>query len=243
MKVDFSPETYKNLLMSVGNRGGKRPLSPVEVGALMRDAINRGVSVKDLAIALHLNGSTMVGRFVRLLSLPSDVQLCTDWGRSPSTISFTSAFEISGLEHTREQSEVCLATLEHGLSAAELRSVVQLRRRSATSASLAVAEVLRGRTKVVRRHLIVGSIPESPLRGRLAALTQFERDALIKHALWDRYSLTVDDDFSARLGEDRFTLSCSENVSKKVLNDPEGFETGILRAIEGADSLRWAADR
>lgn len=231
MPLHLEPETFSRLLQSVGSRSGARPFSPIEVATAIEQAVASGHSPKEIAEALHLEGTTMIGRFRRLLTLPADVRLVTDWGSSRATISFTSAYEISGLNAAEEQLEACKAALEQGLTSAELRSAVQLRKRGTSSISGAILAVLNGRPTIIRRHLIVGGISEHTLQLRLASMTQLERDSLLMEVVSKRYHLPVGADVSGRLAPDRFTLSCSEAVGNHIVKDPEGFELSIAEAL------------
>jgi hypothetical protein len=201
------------------------------VASAIEHAFAAGHSPKEIAEALHLEGTTMIGRFRRLLTLPPDVRLVTDWGSSRVTISFTSAYEISGLKAAEEQSEACKAALEQGMTSAELRSAVQLRKRGTPSIGSAILAVLKGRPTIIRRHLIVGGISEHTLQHRLALMTQIERDSLLMEIVSSRYRLQEGADVSGRLAPDRFTLSCSEAVGNHIVKDPENFELSIAEAL------------
>ena len=77
--------------MSVGygRHKKRRPLSPIEVGTLLRAAREQGTSLEDCARAMHLDGTGHIGRFLRVLNLPDDLHHMVDWGASKNSIGFS----------------------------------------------------------------------------------------------------------------------------------------------------------
>ncbi len=128
--LGLSPEQTKRLLLSVGSHRGTRPFSPVEVAETLKISIDAGSKLSELASALHLDGTSMVTRFLRLLDLSPQVRDWVDWGESGSTIGFTAASELSRLSDSGEQNQLGRAALENQLKSSEVREVVQIRRRS-----------------------------------------------------------------------------------------------------------------
>ena len=84
----LSPQELQGLLLSVGTHRGKRLLSPVEVANLFAKVTSEGGRLGDCARAAQLEGTTMVGRFLRLLKLPESVRHLVDWGSNPGAIGF-----------------------------------------------------------------------------------------------------------------------------------------------------------
>ena len=70
----LSAYELRQLILSVGTHRSDRPLSPIEVAKLMRRALDMGETRKTLAGRLLLDDSSIIGRFMRLLSLPVQVQ-------------------------------------------------------------------------------------------------------------------------------------------------------------------------
>jgi DNA-binding transcriptional MerR regulator len=229
------PAVYRGLLLSVGSRSGTRPMSPAEVARALKSAQDNGTPAKDLAAALQLEGTTMISRFLRVLSLPPDVQLSTDWGRTSATIAFTSASELARLKGAEEQLEACRAALEHELSTSEVKALVQLRQRSRKSIAECVGEIVRLRPEVQRRHVFIGGIIGDAVQRQLEARSQLQRDDLMKKAAHARYPDARD--VAVRLGSTRFTLAGDEELARHVLADPEGFEAGVNSAISQALEL------
>ena len=129
----LSPLEIRQLILSVGTHRSERPLSPIEVAKLMQKALDAGEKRKEIADRLHLNGSTIIGRFTRLLSLPPQIQHLIGWGSDPTTLSFTTASGIACLESTQEQTTLAKAVLESQLNKSEIVQVVQIRQRSRNS--------------------------------------------------------------------------------------------------------------
>ena len=123
MLPGLTPEEAKGLILSVGTHRGKRPLSPVEVARLFHKAISHGANRKECALFVHLIGTHMVSRFLRLLDLDHFVQHSIDWRQTGPTISFTSAWKLSKFPK-KEQAEACLEIMGHQLGTKEVEQAV-----------------------------------------------------------------------------------------------------------------------
>ena len=127
----LSPSEISQLILSVGTHRSERPLVPIEVAKLIQKALNAGEKRKEIADRLYLNDSTILGRFTRLLSLPSQIQHLIGWGSDPTTLfSFTAASGIARLESTQEHIILAKAALENQFNKSEIIEVVQIRQRS-----------------------------------------------------------------------------------------------------------------
>jgi len=224
----LSPAEHKAMLLSVGPRRGIRPLSPVEVGSLFKKAEDAGASLQELAEGVHLDGTSMVSRFLRLLELNPEIQHIIDWGESGSTIAFSAASELSRLD-VEEQARACNAVLEDQLTSGEVKQLVQLRLRSKRPLEECIASVIRMRPLVERRHLLIGAVVAKDVQARLATMAQVDRDHLLRGVLSD--VLAPLSDYSARLGGERFTISGSEAVAKRLASGPTDFENMVTQAL------------
>lgn len=180
MLAGLSALELGRLRMSVGygsHRKG-RPLSPVEVGSLVRKALCDGASLGDCARAMQLDGTGHIGRFVRILELPEDVRHMVDWGAGREFVGFSAAVELAKLNGAEDQRAVARAILAEGLSSREVRDVAQLRRRSDRAVEACIAEVVGMRPRVERRYVFVGSVAAKDV-GALGACTQAVRDAIL----------------------------------------------------------------
>ena len=232
----LSPEVLQKLILSVGTHRSKRPLMPVEVAEAINAALASGTTRQELADALHLEYPTMVGRFVRLLKLPPEIRHLVDWGQGQSAISFAVASEIELLASNNEQWEVAEATLKHRLAKVEVRQIVQIRQRSGKPVSECVAEVIRMRPRIERRHLIVGSVLSNRMQTVLQQMTQDKRDELLKNAIVSQNPELPP--WGGRLGVEKFTLLGDEAFSAAVQRLPGGFEQAINTYLEAEVARR-----
>ena len=225
--------------MSVGYGGHKRgrPLSPVEVGVFLREARMHGASVADCAEAVQLHG-TGVLRFLRILSLPSDLQHLIDWGSGRDFVGFSAAVETTKLKDSSDQRAVAAAILGSSLNSKEVRQVTQLMQRSERSVDECVREVLRMRPKVVRRYVFIGSVAAENVEA-LRALTQSARDSLLAEGM-EKIGL---ESGSGRLGVRFFTLVGDDSFNSSMRKaGKDNIETQlrfhILQAIGDATPRR-----
>jgi hypothetical protein len=204
------PAETRALLLSVGTHKGKRPLSPVEVARLLKRELDAGASPSEVAEAVQFDGTTMVGRFLRLLELSPEIQHLVDFGTDEDSLGFTAAFEMARLPPS-DHGELATAILEHQLSSAEVRQIAQLRLRSKRPISECIQGVVRMRPQVVVRQVFIGAILDEATGQRLRALTQHDRNELLKDALATRSAtLRIG---TGRLGADRFTLVGGDELS------------------------------
>jgi hypothetical protein len=225
----LTPEEAKALILSVGTHRGKRHLSPVEVAKLFQKAISYGASLEECASFVHLKGSDMVSRFLRLLNLNPFVQHTTDWRQTGPTISFTSAWKLSVLSNI-EQKEVCLEVMENQLGTKEVEQVIQLRQRSGRKLTDCVAEVVGMRPSIVRVHVILGAIIDTNLKEWLGTKSQVQRDILLTEVLTQAYPAAKK--CSGRLGTDRFTIVTNDQGYTVINpNRDDTFEALIAKIL------------
>ncbi len=221
----LSAETQKALLLSVGSHRTQRPLSPIEVGQALSDSAKAGSSFKELAGTLHLDGTSMVTRFTRLLALSPQIQHLVGWGQSKSTVGFTVASELARLKQEPDQIRACHAALEYQLSSSEVKQIVQLRLRNEKAIEDCIAQVLEQRPKIKKVYLFIGAVASSELVSALKQLRQSQRDELLRRVLQERYpELRA---FESRLGTERFTIAGDEAVANVLNSDRENFEIAV----------------
>lgn len=201
------------LRMSVGYGTHKkgRPLSPIEVGRLLRRAREEGATLEDCAEAIQLDGTGHIGRFLRILSLPEDVQHLVDWGSGRNFVGFTQAVELVKTGDAADQRVVAEAILSHGLNSKEIRQIAQIRRRSGRAIEACLAEVLNMRTKIERRYIFIGTVAEGCVES-LGELTQAARDAILATGV----SQLKIRGTAARLGSRFFTLVGDERFNTSM---------------------------
>ena len=238
MLAGLSALELGRLRMSVGYGTHKkgRPLSPVEVGSLLRKARSEGVSLEECAKAIQLDGTGHIGRFLRILDLPDDIQHLIDWGSGKNFIGFTSAVELTKLKDTGDQYTVIKAVLSDGLNSKEVRQVAQLRERSGRTIEVCIEEVLDMRPEIEKRHVFIGSVAGENVEA-LGGLTQAVRDAILASGVEDIGLRSV----TGRLGPKFFTLVGDElfDASMKEIgkeNIEAQLRSHISEAVENVAS-------
>ena len=236
MLAGLSALELGRLRMSVGYGTHKkgRPLSPVEVGSLLRKARSEGVSLEECAKAIQLDGTSHIGRFLRILDLPDDIRHLIDWGSGKNFVGFTSAVELTKLKDTGDQRTVIRAVLSDGFNSKELRQVVQLRERSGRAIEACLEEVLDMRPKIEKRHVFIGSVAMENVKA-LGSLTQAVRDTILASGI-ESIGLR---NATGRLGPRFFTLVGDETfdasmrkISKE--NIEARLQSHISEAVENA---------
>ena len=212
--------------MSVGygrhQRG--RPLYPVECGRLFRRAEREGASRAESASKVRLDASG-VGRFLRLLDLPPEVQDWVDWGRG-DFVGFSSASELVRLRDHKDRRLVADAILSDRLTSKEVRQVVQLRDRSRRDVPDCVQEVVGMRPVVEKRYVFMGAVVDEDVVAALGNLAQSERDEILAggiEAVGIRGA-------SGRLGTRIFTLVGGEDFGESMAQVGRGSIEGLVRA-------------
>lgn len=203
MPAELSPLEMGLLRLSIGYGTHKkaRPLSPVEAGRLLRRLRDSGMSLQECADAAKTGVST-VGRFLRVVGLPQDLQHLVEWGKRRGTVGLSCAVELTVFSNTEDQRIVAKAILADGLDSKEVRQVGQLRGRSSRPVQECVEEVLGMRTTIETRYVFMGSIADDDVEVMLGEISQAERDTILMAGV-DALDLDVT---SGRLGERLFTL-------------------------------------
>lgn len=201
------------LRMSVGYGTHKkgRPLSPVEVGSLIRRAREEGASLQECARAMQFSGTGHIGRFLRILELPDDLRHLIDWGSGKSFIGFTAAVELVKLGSDGDRRAAADAILSAGLNSKEIRQVGQLRERSGRAIEACLKEVLDMRPRIEKRYVFVGSVAAGSIE-RLERITQLARDAILKSGI-EKLGLRG---AAGRLGHRFFTLAGDERFNASM---------------------------
>ena len=213
MLVGLNALELGRLRMSLGYGTHKkgRPLSPVEVGELLRKARSEGMSLQDCAKAVQLDGTGHIGRFLTILELPEDLQHLIGWGAEKKFIGFTAAFELTNLGNAEEQRVVAGTILSDGLTSKEVRQIAQLRNRSDKNISQCIKEILGMRQQVTKRFVFVGSM-SLEIESNLAKKTQSARDLILASALGSLGIRSA----TGRLGPKLFTLVGNEDFNASM---------------------------
>ena len=225
----LSSYEVRQLILSVGTHRSVRPLAPVEVAKLMQRALKAGEKRADIADRLYLDDSTIIGHFIRLLSLPAQIQQLVGWGSDPATVSFTAAAMIARLDSTQKQSALATAALENQFNKSEIIQVVQIQLRSENLIEECIKAVLDQRPIVEKRHLIIGELRSEKLKEELKHFSQLERNNLLQFAL-DRYLPNVPR-LGCKLGDIYFLLVGDDRFHDAIVSLPSGFEKSITEYL------------
>ena len=223
------PNQISQLILSVGTHKSNRPLSPVEVAEYIQSALDAGEKRTDIAEKLYLEDSSIIGHFLRLLCLPSQVQQIIGWGSDPATISFTAAAGIARLDSSVEQSTLAKTALENQFNKSEIIQVVQIRRRSGKSIDSCIEAVLDQRPIVERRYVIIGEMRSESLKDELKRISQQERNNLLKLVL-ERHGPNTPH-LEAKLGAEYFILVGDEHFHSAIVTLSQGFEESITEYL------------
>ena len=225
-----SAENQRDLILSVGIHKQERPLSPIEVAALLEQALSSGSTIKEVSEEILLD-STMINRFLRLLNLAPEIRHLVGWG-GRSGISFSTASEIARLRTPEEQEFLGNATLEHRLSKSEVIQTIEVMNRFHRPVNQCVEEVLRMRPRVIRRYLFIGAIKSSRLQNRLSKMSQKERDILFENVIAS--NLPDLPSWNGSLGTTRFTLIGNEALDQALSRLPTDFASSINHYLESS---------
>ena len=201
------------LRISVGYGTHKkgRPLSPIEVAELIHRAHESGSSLNECASEIRLD-KTGVGKFLKLLDLPENLQHQVDWGKGKSFLGFSCAVELVRIPNQRTLQVVAKAVLEHGLTTKETRQVVQLLHRSKRHPQEVLYEVVGMRPTIERKHVFIGTITVESILSDLSKLTQGDKNSLLKRAML-RLNLA---NTTGRLGDKHFTIVGDDQFGKHI---------------------------
>lgn len=229
MLQGLTRQEFSETLLSVGEAHAHiRSLSPVQVADNCDKSLKAGASRKDLSKALQLN-STMVGKFLRLLSLSPEVRHLIDWGRSSiSVIGFSTAAELARFDPAEQKEAVEKGILRYALTKEETISIRQLLERSKQPLLACIERVVRRRPTVKVLDVVMGAIISGQLEEKLRLMVQGERDAVLYRVIQGLYPQL--ENFSVRLGQNRFTVVGTGNIHEKMGADQQ-FESSINSAL------------
>lgn len=223
----WSDEERRALILSVGGGQQERVLSPAQVANLLFRASESGATMTQMADVLHLDGTSMVGRFLSLRRLPTEVLTTVRWGRNKSHVNLTQAQEVARLPDESDQRLFASAIVGEGLSGGEARSVAQLVLRSHDSLPRALEKTLALRPLLEKRFVTLGAVTDPRVRRRLRDMNKVERDTLLGDVLpivasgwslsWAHF--TISTETQARNAE-QLEVEINSLLSKKLDEKP-----------------------
>jgi len=209
----LTKDDWQDLVLSVNVHRKNRRLSPSRVAGHLRTAL-KNTDEETLAQRLNFKDTTLIRKLAKLADLPTDVAATVDWGNRKGSLSMSAATEIQRLEDPGLIREAAIAAIEHDLSRAEARQVVQLHRRTQTTMTDCVQSVLTTRPTIERSELVIGSFLSETARAACAGLGNDEAARLIQRHLARRYPDVVARAF--RINENRFSLLLSSDNASQL---------------------------
>ena len=232
MVQELSPETQRDLILSLGTHQTRRRLSPVEVARLIDEVYRKGASFQEIAQLVNFGSTSTLREIHRLLALSPDIQHLVGWGKpTASTLPMKSAQQIARLSLSSDQLAATEATLLHKLTSEETRQLVEMKIRSLEPIDDCVHAVLRLRPTVERRHLFLGAVTSSRVCQHLETLTQIERDEIFEAAV--NHCFGKWPNWSGKLGPSRFAITGGLDFAEAIDKLPKGFEQAISLCLEG----------
>lgn len=225
----LSSKEIRDLVLSVGRQKSTRPLLPVEVAQFIQRALDAGEKRTDIADRLYLEDPSIVGRFIRLLSLPLQVQQLIGWGSASTTVSFTAASIIARLKSSQEQTDLAKAVLENQFNKSEIIQIVQIRQRSGNSLESCIKGILNQRPVIERRHVIIGELQSKKLKDKIRQISQLERNNLLQSTL-ERTTPGIPS-LGTTLSERFFLLVGDDKFHSAITSLPDGFEKSITEHL------------
>jgi len=226
---------WRDIIYSVGTHRIDRRLSPIEVSDGFIIAKKQGMSVKEISDLVDLD-SSMVGRFIRLSHISSNIKHLIDWGWSDTTISFSVASELSSLPE-KDQEKIIDSVLEYSLVKSEVIRILQIKKRSEKTIDQCVGEIIKMRPEVVKRYLFAGVITDQKLRNYISEISQLKRDDYFNKLLIEK--IPPDIKWSARLGKKIFSIVGGAELNSFLRKLDPGYEEiinkGLLEKIENEE--------
>jgi hypothetical protein len=159
MLDSLSSDERRDIVLSIGTHKKNRRLSPIQIAQL----INRlhqiqGISLSQIAKELDLKDSSILRRFISLLSLPSELQPLIIWGTSPGYLSFSVASEISRAKENDRINILSKDALENQRSKEEIRAIIQCSQRGGGSLTQCIQIIETNRCKVIQHYVFFGQL-------------------------------------------------------------------------------------
>lgn len=102
----------------------EREIPPVEVGRVLSAQIDREPIV-EVAERIGFRDLGTLRQFVRLTTLPTDLQQLVTWGRQPGKLSFTVASVISRARSANEQRHLADLAVQNGWSKSDVQKALR----------------------------------------------------------------------------------------------------------------------
>jgi hypothetical protein len=231
MLDSLSSDERRDLILSVGTHKKNRRLSPIQVAQLLNRLYqNQGIPLNQIAQELELKDSSILRRYISLLSLPLELQPLIIWGTSPGYLSFSVAAEISRAKEFDKITLLAKDALENQRSKEELRAILQCNLRGGGSLTECIEKIDSIRPKVTNHYVFLGQIPTLTNGSQSEEQYSVELRAILSKLVHEENVL------SAAIKNGRFSFTLTESAIKNPKVAPhltpqkvEAFVTNLLK--------------
>lgn len=205
----LSSDERRDIILSVGTHKKNRRLSPIQVAQLLNRLYQiQGISLTQIAQELELKDSSILRRFLSLLSLPPELQPLVIWGTSPGYLSFSVASEISRAKEFDKITLLAKDALENQRSKEELRAIIQCNLRGGGSLNECIERIDSTRPKIIHHYVFLGQITTLINEEQSEEQYSFELKAILSKLVDEKNVL------SAAIKNGRFSFTLTESAIK-----------------------------
>ncbi len=209
----LSSDERRDLILSIGTHKKNRRLSPIQVAQLLNRLYQiQGISLKEIAQELELKDSSILHRFISLLSLPPEIQPLINWGTSPGYLSFSVAAEISRAKESEKINLLAKDALENQRTKEEVRAIIQCNLRGGGSLSHCIETIDSTRSKVIHHYVFLGQVPTLIHGNQWEEQYSFELRAMLSNLVHEENVLSA----AVKNGRFSFTLTDSAIKNPKI---------------------------
>lgn len=226
----LSSDERRDLILSIGTHKKNRRLSPIQVAQLLNRLYQiQGISLKQIAQELELRDSSILHRFLSLLSLPPEIQPLVNWGTSPGYLSFSVASEISRAKEPEKINLLAKDALENQRSKEEVRAILQCNLRGGGSLTHCIETIDSTRPKVIHHYVFLGQLPTLIDGNQGEEQYSFELRAMLSKLVHEGNVLSA----AVKNGRFSFTLteSAIKNAKVALHLTPEKVETFVANLL------------
>jgi len=228
MLDSLSSDERRDIILSIGTHKKNRRLSPIQVAQLLNRLYQiLGISLNQIAQELELKDSSVLRRFLSLLSLPHELQPLVSWGTLPGYLSFSVAAELSKAKDFDKITLLAKDALENQRSKEELRAILQCHQRGGGNLTECIETIDSTRSKVTHHYVFLGQILTNG--SEWEEKYSFELRAMLSNLVHEENVLSA----AIKNGRFSFTLTESGIKNPKVASHltpqkVEAFVTNLL---------------
>jgi hypothetical protein len=209
MLDSLSSDERRDIVLSIGTHKKNRRLSPIQIAQLVHRLYQtQGISLDRIAMDLDLKDSSILRRFISLLSLPSELQPLIIWGASPGYLSFSVASEISRAKENDKINILSKDALENQRSKEEVRAIIQCNRRGGGSINQCIEKIEAARCKIIQHYVFLGQLSSTANDSQSDEECSFELKSMLSKLVDENNVL------SAAIKDRRFSFTLTELAIK-----------------------------